>query len=98
VVRKKKTVTAEVASQVLQFEICNNQLHLSLAASQSASLRPSDVLELIGAGDWIENGASIQRTRVVLERECEQDEAPHVEPRTEQTTEKLTSDALEQSR
>ncbi len=97
VVRKKKTVTAEVASQVLKFEISNNQLHLSLAASQSATLRPSDVLELIGAGDWIENGASIQRTRVVLERECERDEAPNAEQEKEKTTETLTSDARKES-
>jgi hypothetical protein len=53
---------------------------MSLAASQAASLRPNDVLELIGAGDWIEQGASITRTRVVLQREYPSSQPTQVKP------------------
>ena len=68
--RKKKTVTVD-AAQIPKIEIIENELHLSLAASQSASLRPGDVLDLMGASDWVENGCVINRTNVVLQKEFE---------------------------
>ncbi|NND96611.1 MAG: DUF2344 domain-containing protein [Pirellulaceae bacterium] len=72
--RKKKIVTVDAAMQIPRIEIVDGQLHLSLAASDSASLRPGDVLDLIQACDWIENGALINRTRVVLQKEFETDD------------------------
>ena len=68
-VRKKKTTTVDVATQVLRLEVSQQQLQLSIAASDAASLRPGEVLELIGAGNWIEDGATITRTRVLLQKE-----------------------------
>lgn len=68
--RKQKTVTVETA-QIPSIEIVGDELHLSLAASGSASLRPGDVLDLINASDWIEHGAVISRTKVVLQKEFE---------------------------
>ncbi len=72
--RKKKTMTVEVAEQILKLELRDQQLHLSLAASESASLRPADVLDLLGFSDWIEKGSLITRVRVALQREFQSDD------------------------
>ena len=72
--RKKKTVVAHVATAIPRLEISGGLLHLSLTASESASLRPDDVLNLVGADDWIERGAEIVRTRVILQREFRPDD------------------------
>ena len=69
--RKKKTISVNVAEQIPAIQIVGRELHLTLAASESASLRPNDVLDLIGAAVWIENGAIINRTQVVLQKEFE---------------------------
>jgi len=88
VVRKKKTVTAEVATQIPVLELrptadsthlieadgqheSDHRLHLSLQASSSASLKPGDVLELMGLESWVPDGAKVTRTRVVLAKEFE---------------------------
>ena len=75
--RKKKIVTVD-AAQVPRIEIQGRELHLSLAASESASLRPGDVLDLINASNWVENGAIINRTKVILQKEYETDEADRI--------------------
>ncbi len=72
--RKGKTITANVESQIPDLAIRDRQLHLSLAASDSASLRPGDVLQLLGLADWVEQGATITRTRVILHSEFESDD------------------------
>lgn len=72
--RKKKTMTVKVADQILNLEVRNQQLHLSLSASESASLRPADVLDLLGFSDWIEKGSLITRVRVALQREFQSDD------------------------
>jgi radical SAM-linked protein len=69
--RKNKTLTVDVATQIPSLELRDDGIHLSLAASQTASLRPTDVLDLLGLGDWIENGSLITRVRVALECELE---------------------------
>jgi radical SAM-linked protein len=71
--RKNKTMTVQVAEQILKLELLGQQLHLSLAASESASLRPADVLDLLGFSDWIEKGSLITRVRVALQREFQSD-------------------------
>ncbi len=71
--RKQKTVTVDSA-QIPSIEIEGDCLNLSLAASESASLRPGDVLDLINASHWIEHGAVINRTRVALKKEFETEE------------------------
>lgn len=73
--RKKKTMTVKVAEQIAELKHGDGQLHLSLAASDSASLRPSDVLDLLGFDDWIEKGSLIRRVRVVLKQEFQSDDA-----------------------
>jgi len=65
--RKKKQVVATVATDIPQLELQDEQLVLSLAAKSGASLKPSDILDLLGFDDWIDGGAMITRTRVVLE-------------------------------
>jgi len=72
--RKKKTLTLDLTSQIKRLEIRDSAMHLSLAASQKASLRPGDVMDLLDLNEWIPNGASITRTRVRLEQEFESDD------------------------
>ncbi len=67
--RKKKPLQVSVADQILRLEVTDSLLHLSLAASESASLRPGDVLDLLGLGDWIERGSQIIRVGVELDEE-----------------------------
>ena len=72
--RKQKTVTADVVNQIPKLEICDDGLHLTLAATDGASLRPGDVMDLLGIGDWIAQGASIKRVSVVLAKEFTTDD------------------------
>ena len=69
--RKKKTHSFKISEHIKQLERENTQLRLSLYASDGASLRPGDILDLIGASDWVENGARISRTKVILQKEFE---------------------------
>ncbi len=78
--RKQKTLSVVVATQIPVLQIHEGQLQLSLAASESATLRPLDVLQLLGCDDWIENGTQIIRTRVVLEKEFETDDPRYIAP------------------
>lgn len=68
--RKNKPLTVSVAEQILALRLAD-QIELSLAASDSATLKPTDVLDLIGCADWVEHGSQITRTNVVLTREVE---------------------------
>lgn len=78
VLRKNKTLTVDVDSQIANLNLDGGELRLSLLASDQATLRPADVLELLGLGDWIEQGALIRRVRVRLGREFEPDDATQV--------------------
>lgn len=69
--RKNKTLTFELASQISSLQLVGRELRLSLLASDAATLRPTDVLALLGFADWIEKGALITRQRVRLSREFE---------------------------
>ena len=73
--RKKKTVTVRVQDQISNLSYDNERLNLTLEASDAASMKPTDVLDLLGFKDWIENGASIVRTDVVLQREFDSDDS-----------------------
>ena len=82
--RKKKPLTVNVAEQISELSlnadvgnaVAGNSatLHLELIASDSASLRPTDVIDLLDGENWIENGASIVRTVVILRQETEPDD------------------------
>ncbi len=69
--RKKKTLTVKVADQITKLELNGDVINLRLAASQAASLRPGDVLDLLGFGDWVERGTLIRRISVELQQEPE---------------------------
>lgn len=69
ITRKDKPVVAKVADQIPRLERSRDHLLVSLAAADGATLRPADVLELMGCGDWIRRGSKIVRTRVVLRQE-----------------------------
>jgi radical SAM-linked protein len=83
--RKNKTLTVDVASQIPSLELRDAELHLSLAASQAASLRPTDVLNLLGLGDWIENGSLVTRVRVALQHDLSSDDPAVVADAPQQT-------------
>ncbi len=70
VTRKKKPLTVNVSQRVLNLQ-WTDAIQLRLAASDSATLKPTDVLDLIGCSDWIEHGSQVIRTDVVLQREFE---------------------------
>lgn len=69
--RKKKTLTVKVAEQITKLELNGDVINLRLAASQAASLRPGDVLDLLGFGDWVDRGTLIRRISVELKQEHE---------------------------
>lgn len=70
--RKKKAIQLETREQVLDLELVGPSLRLSLAATtDSASLRPGDVLNLLGLSDWMERGSLISRTGVILLNDLE---------------------------
>ena len=74
--RRKKSLTVKVADQIERLELEGDVVRLSLAASDGASLKPGDVLDLLGLSDWIERGTLIRRMDVVLKKELdEQDPA-----------------------
>ncbi|MEM9587563.1 MAG: TIGR03936 family radical SAM-associated protein, partial [Planctomycetota bacterium] len=69
--RKKKDVTVDIASHVPELRIDGDVLRLSLHATEGASLRPEDILRLLGIDDWIAQGALIVRHTVHLKQEYE---------------------------
>ncbi|MGB7329563.1 MAG: TIGR03936 family radical SAM-associated protein [Rubripirellula sp.] len=90
--RKKKTVTLQVAEQIHELRIAkedeeteseNHSIVLSLIATNAASLRPDDVLGLLGLDDWIDRGATITRTNVHLDKEFETDDLDEIAIRTQ---------------
>jgi radical SAM-linked protein len=95
--RKNKTLTVDVASQIPSLELHDAEMHLSLAASQAASLRPTDVLNLLGLGDWIENGSLITRVRVALECDLETEDPAVVAVASRQTGPSETEHTLSRS-
>lgn len=68
--RKQKPLTVRVRDQILSLHF-TDAIHLTLAASEGATLKPTDVLDLIGCSDWIETGSQIDRTGVILRSEIE---------------------------
>ena len=87
--RKNKTLAVNVAEQILNLELSDDRLRLTLAASDSASLKPHDVLDLLGFDHWIENGSLVIRERVVLESEFQSsdpDEVAHATDANNNTT------------
>ena len=69
VVRKEKTIPTHVASEIPLLEVTESELRFSLVARDQASIRPDDVLRLLGFDRWPEQGATITRLRVHLEEE-----------------------------
>ncbi len=70
--RKKKALTVKVSEQITKLELDGTVVRLRLAASQAASLRPGDVLDLLGFGDWIDRGTLIRRISVELKQDLEE--------------------------
>ena len=76
--RKNKKITVSVPDQILRLELQGRELQLALSASETASLRPGDVLECLGAAHWIQQGALITRTKVQLMKEYETQDSSRV--------------------
>ncbi len=70
VMRKKKAATFNVKEQIVALAL-NETIQLSMAAGDAATLKPTDVLDLIQCSDWIAHGSHIIRTEVVLKQEFE---------------------------
>ena len=67
--RKKKTHQFEVANEVIKLHWSGDAIEMALNAGGGASLKPSDLLDAMGLDQWIEKGAAITRTSMVLEKE-----------------------------
>mgnify|MGYP003675631099 CR=1 FL=1 len=88
--RNKKTLVVDPNEQILNLELFNDRLWLTLAATDSASLKPHDVLDLLGFDDWIENGSLMIREQVVLEREFQSNNSAEVARATDATNNTTT--------
>ena len=64
--RKKKTISIDIRAEIPTLEVDHSQLRFTLVARDAASIRPDDLLELLGLSDWPLQGATITRTRVHL--------------------------------
>ena len=74
VVRKKKNLDFKTNTQILSLKFQDDHLQLMLAASEAATLRPHDVLDLLGFSDWVEQGSLITRTHVHLQQDIKSDD------------------------
>lgn len=73
--RKKKSVTLNIHEQVHSLSRDGECISLSLSPSDGATLRPEDVLALMGLADFRERGGRIRRTAVVLANEFYSDDS-----------------------
>ncbi len=73
--RKGKTVRTLIATEIPRLELTNNRLEFTLVSKDGASIRPDNLLELLDASDWPQQGATMTRERVHLQ----QDYAPSSE-------------------
>lgn len=64
--RKRKTITTDVQAEIPLLEVDPAQLRFTLVARDRATIRPDDLLKLLGLDDWPLQGATITRTRVHL--------------------------------
>ncbi len=64
--RKKKTISTDVGTEIPTLDVDGTGLRFTLVARDQASIRPDDLLVLLGLSDWPTHGATITRTRVHL--------------------------------
>ena len=69
--RKHKTVSADVAEQIVDLAVRNGRLEMVLRSSRTASLRPDDVMTALGLEGWVEAGGRLTRLHTELDRELE---------------------------
>lgn len=69
ILRKEKPIRTDVASEIPTLDLTSTELRFSLVAREQASIRPEDVLDLLGLALWPRQGATITRTRVYLQEE-----------------------------
>jgi radical SAM-linked protein len=64
--RKEKLISTDIRAEIPRLEVDHEQLRFTLVARDAASIRPDDLLGLLGLSDWPLQGATITRTRVHL--------------------------------
>ncbi len=69
--RKGKTVVARVATDIPVLDLQPNQLVARIVNGEGASLKIQDILDLLGASDWPDRGATLIRTGSTLKGELE---------------------------
>lgn len=90
--RKKKTQTFSIPDNIQVLRIAghrdenadqttvssdHDRLELTIGNPDGAVLKPTDVLDLLGLADWIENGAAITRIQVHLKKEYDSTDPEH---------------------
>lgn len=64
--RPKRSAPVDIRAGVQHLELKNGTLHISLSAGREASVRPRDVLEVLGLADLEQQGEYLTRTQVEL--------------------------------
>ncbi len=67
VVREGKSIIASTLSPHFNLYVDDGWLYFMLPFTRDGSLRPSELLDCVGLGDLLEQGAVLQRIEVVLE-------------------------------
>jgi hypothetical protein len=65
-VRDGKQLATKLDANSLEVELHGNMLRITLYASDSATIKPTEILEAIGLASIQQEGAVLRRTRVVL--------------------------------
>ncbi len=78
--RHDKQITASAREQIQQLVVRDGQLEMTLLASRTASLRPTDVLDAVELSGILESGARLIRIRTELDGEAPARAAPQGRP------------------
>lgn len=76
VAREKKTITCDRDDPLFDLRIDGRLLSFSIPHNDKGSIRPSELLELLGLDDLLASGATLQRTKVHLKEPEVKEEQP----------------------
>ena len=76
VVRDKKTITCDRNDPLFDVSVDDGFLSFSIPHNDRGSIRPSELLELLGLEDLLASGATLQRTKVHLKEPEVKEEQP----------------------
>lgn len=69
--RDGKTVVVDTRDRWLNFQLLDDYLYFTLPSTQQGAMRPSELLECLGIGELVEQGALLQRVELFLENSAD---------------------------